>query len=65
MSDKWKVIGIDNLDRESTSDILIEENLTEEQANIKASKMNSETDDYAPWYYKAVLQEYKLYTFEP
>ena len=61
----WKVIAIDNYDRESVSDQLIKDNLSETNANILASKMNSEVDDDHPWYYKAIPEGVKLYQFNP
>ncbi len=64
-SKTWKVIAIDNYDRQHISDQLIADNMTETEANVKASAMNAKTSDDYWWYYKAVPQDYKLYTFDP
>ena len=61
-----KIICIDNFDSESVSDTLIASDLTEKEAIAKAAELNKKYGgDYSPLYYKAVLDDYKLYTFEP
>lgn len=60
-----KIIAVDNFDRESISDQLIQTDLTEKEAQVRVSKMNSEAGDYAPWYYKVVSDNYSLYVYSP
>lgn len=61
----FKVIAVDNYDRETVSDKLIKDNLSEQQAKVLAKDMNDEADDKygdnAPYYYMVVDNDHKLY----
>lgn len=60
-----KVILKDNFDRESTSDVLLEDDLSEEKAKEVADKYNSRHREDHPWFAKVVSDDYKLYEFDP
>lgn len=65
--DLYKVIGVDNLDRESVSDLRMpqHEKLTKAEAERIADELNSKDTEFAFWYYKAVPQSQPLYTYDP
>lgn len=63
--EEWKVIGVDNFDRDSVSDELVEEHLSEADAKATAKRVNAGHGDMWPWFYKAVPQDHKLFTWEP
>lgn len=59
-----KVIGIDNYDRETVSDIVVAENLTENEAKGIANNKNEEAEirygsDNQPIYYVVRDDDYK------
>lgn len=54
-----KVIGTDNYDRDGIPDVLVAENMTPEEAEAKADRMNVESG-YRDTYYKAVPDDYRL-----
>lgn len=57
-----KLILVDNFNRETVADVLIEENLTEEDAETKADVYNSEhRNSNWNWFAKAVSDDYKLW----
>ena len=57
-----KLILIDNFNREHIADVLVEDNLDEEEANVKANKYNDEHRNMnCDWFAKAVSDDYKLW----
>ena len=60
-----KVIAVDNYDRDSVSDRLIEDRLTETHAVERAEQLNRETGANASWFFKAVPDDYELHKWEP
>ena len=62
-----KIIGVDNLNRETKSDVLIAENVTDYCAPIIANALNEKLckHDDSPTFYKAVPNGYELYRYEP
>lgn len=62
----YKLIKVDAFDRETVSDILIEENLSFNDATYKANALNikEEEDEGYNWFYRAVLEDYKLFIVE-
>lgn len=61
-----KIICIDNFDREIVSDRLIAENVPDHYAEGIAEHLNEKySGTTSPVYFKAVPDDYKLYTFEP
>ena len=57
-----KIIGIDNLNRDNISDILICENVNEYYANKFIEVLNFTRNQ--PYFYQVVADDYKLYVFE-
>lgn len=51
---------MDNYDRETVADKLVEENLTDEVAIIKVKEYN-ENNKHSDWFAKAVSDDYKLW----
>ncbi len=61
-----KIIGVDNFDRENHSDILVAESLNEYYAKTIVEFLNNKYgNEYAPYYFRVVPDNYKLYRFEP
>lgn len=60
-----KVIGRCNYDKDTTDDVLVEENLTPEAAKAKAKEMNDASGDEPTYWYEAVEDDYKLKVWEP
>lgn len=57
-----KLILVDNFNRETVADVLMEENLTEEDAETKADAYNDEHRNLNwNWFAKAVSDDYKLW----
>ena len=57
-----KLVLVDNLDRENVADILVEENLSEEEAKRKAEEYNNKNNPCAfGWFAKVVSDDYKLW----
>lgn len=57
-----KLILVDNFNREHIADVLVEDNLDEEEANVKANKYNDEHSNMNwDWFAKAVSDDYKLW----
>lgn len=65
MNMTWKVIGVDNFDRERISDFLVQDGLIEEEAVSLARTKNGPHAEQNEVYYRAVRADYKLYVFEP
>jgi hypothetical protein len=58
-----KIIGVDNLNREHISDVLVAENLNDYYAQLIVQLLNAiPNQDY---YYRAVEDSGQLYKFEP
>ena len=60
-----KVIGTDSFNRDTVSDILHSDGLTESAAREVAERLNAKASDFSRWYYIAVPDDYKLYGWEP
>ena len=61
-----KIIGVDNFDRENHSDVLVAESLNEYYVKEIVKFLNDKYDsEYAPYYFRAVSDNYKLYEFKP
>ena len=60
-----KIIQVDNFDRDSVSDILIAESMTDYWANKIVSWLNKKfsNEDSSPLFFKAVSDDYKLYKY--
>lgn len=57
-----KLILVDNFNRETVADVLVEENLSEKEANKKAGDYNNEHRSVnGDWFAKAVSDDYKLW----
>lgn len=54
-----KVIRVDNYDRGIYGPVVIEENLTENEARRIADRMNDMEDEYSPDYYMAVENDWQ------
>ena len=62
----FKVIAIDNYDRENVSDRLIESNISEFDAKAYAALLNDERNAQSEdWFYRAVPMSHKLYKYDP
>ena len=55
-----KLILVDNLNRETVADVLVEDNLTDSDATKKAETYNDEHNGHWDWFAKAVPDDYKL-----
>jgi len=60
-----KIIGADNHDSETTSDILICEKVHESYGKRIVDFLNKEVTNYSPRFYKLVPDDYVLYEWEP
>ena len=62
-----KVVRVDNLNREGPGydDVLIEENLTADEAKAIADELNIGCGDSSTYYHRVVTDYYKLQVFEP
>lgn len=60
-----KIIGRDNFDRDSVSDILIAENVHEAWAERIVTFLNGSNGYTGPWYCQVVDDSYQLYNWEP
>lgn len=56
-----KVVLVDNFDREYIEDILLEENLTDEDAEAKAKEYNDKHPSGWNWFARAVDNDYHLW----
>lgn len=56
-----KVVLVDNLNREHIEDKLLEDGLTNEQADSVANSYNEEHNAHNGWWARAVSDEYKLW----
>lgn len=60
-----KIIAKDNFDRENISEFVVATEVNKYYANLIAKLLNNRGSDDQPYFYKAVPDDYKLYTFEP
>jgi hypothetical protein len=61
-----KIIRKSNFDKESINDLLIAENVNEFYLSIIVDALNNKFSGiYAPNYFQAVMDDYKLYVWEP
>lgn len=60
-----KIIVKDNFDRESVSDRLIAENVSEHWAERIVDAMNAREHEHSPDFFKAVPDDYELYVYDP
>ena len=56
-----KVILVDNFDRDTVSDQLLQDGLTEEEANKMADDYNAAHTPNSPYFARAVPDDHKLY----
>lgn len=61
----WKVVVMDNYDREMRDDALIQDGLSEEEARAKAKEWNDASPAWGPNYFSAQPQSYRLREFGP
>lgn len=63
----FKLVAVDNFDRENMSDLLIKENIaTEQEAKDLAEDWNRKNSGHeAPRFCRVYPQDHELYTFEP
>ena len=55
-----KLILVDNYNRETVADRLLEENITEDEAKAKAAEYNKKYP-HDDWFAKVVADDYKLW----
>ncbi|MBE7896150.1 hypothetical protein G7L40_20395 [Paenibacillus polymyxa] len=61
-----KIVCIDNFDRESVSDKLVCENVSEHYGNAIVDFLNEKfSGDYSSDFYKLTDDKYELYKWEP
>lgn len=60
-----KVICVDNFDRETISDRLIQEGLTQTEARTLADELNAKGGVNAPDFYRVVPDDHVLYVYDP
>lgn len=60
-----KVIGKSNHDKETDSDTLVCENVTEFYGKKIVKALNAEVSDYSSTFYVLVADDYQLYVWEP
>ncbi len=60
---KYKVIAVDNLNRDYIDDKIVKDNLTNEEAIKIADEYNKSINN--TWYYRVVKQDYPLLSFNP
>lgn len=56
-----KLILVDNYNRETVADVLIEAGINEAEAEAKADKYNADHSMYCCWFAKAVPDDYRLW----
>lgn len=60
-----KIICIDNFDRETKSDILICDSVTDYWGTLIVKLLNQNTRQESDQFFRLVTDDYKLYKFEP
>ena len=58
---KYKIIGIDNFNRDNVNDILVCDNLTEYYGRKILNFLLSDTHANSPYFYQLVDENHKLY----
>jgi hypothetical protein len=62
----WRVVKVDNFDRETIDDKLVCDGLTQDEAKAQADKLNAdEGGEDSPAFFKAVDANYKLREYDP
>lgn len=61
MPENWKVVAVDNFNRETVADCLISDGHTEEEARRIADEMNEGVTDLSPCWHQAKPASYKLW----
>lgn len=56
-----KVVGIDNFARETVSDVIVGENLTDEEAGTLVDRLNANSHATTPTWYVVKSDDYVLY----
>lgn len=57
----YKVIKVDNFNRESVSDVLVKDNVSEEEGDNICKEKNKDCSDTSEWYYMCVSADYELW----
>lgn len=65
MDDKWKVIAVDSWNRDLISDWLVCDNCHSQMIAERIANLLNDRHVGDPWYYRPVVADHKLYTFEP
>lgn len=65
MAKKWKVIAVDDLDRDGISDWLVCDSCHSQMMAERIANLLNDRHIGDPWYYKPVTGDHKLYVFEP
>lgn len=60
-----KIIAEDNFNRETVSDLLVCENVSEYYGKQFVELLNSQGGDRSPHFYRLVSDDHKLYIWEP
>jgi hypothetical protein len=64
MSNLFKVIDVDNFNRDYQTEYLFKDNLTKEEADQLAKELNADGGVNSLRFFKVVPQDYKLYVFD-
>ncbi len=59
-----KIIAIDNFSRENVDDMLVAENVNRYYGKLIVDLLNQKFSVNHDWFYKLVVDDYKLYKFE-
>lgn len=60
-----KIIRVDNFNRETVSDLLVCENISQHYGEIIVGLLNNKESNESPNFFKLVQDDYKLYNFQP
>ena len=60
-----KIIGVDNFDRKTTSDIFVASVPNNKIAERIVELLNDTEPEDTSWFFKVVPDDYKLFVFEP
>ncbi len=63
--ERFKVIAVDNYNRENRNDMLICENVNQWYGNVIVKALQDKEGAHSDNFYKLVPMDYKLYVFEP
>lgn len=63
--EKFKIIGVDNYDRETRSDTFVADNVSEYYAKRIVDLLNKSAGTHSETFYKYVPLDHKLFVWEP